>query len=85
MSDDDKSMDVQFICNQHVLTYNTFWFMNPMVLSVPWADSHEIIALQSVQMQVMKPKGLSSPWANSIEIILLRQVEKFVRDELNGL
>ena len=38
MSDDDKSMDVKLICNQRVVTYNKLRGMNPMGLSVPWAN-----------------------------------------------
>ena len=49
MSDDDKSMDVQLICNQCVVTYNKFCGMNPMGLSAPWGDSLEIISLHPVK------------------------------------
>ena len=38
MSDVDKSMDVQLICNQHVVTYNKFRGMNLLGLSAPWSD-----------------------------------------------
>ena len=38
MSDDDKSMDVQLICNQHVVIYNKFQGINPISLSDPWVD-----------------------------------------------
>ena len=38
MSNDDKSMDIQLICNQRVVTYNNLRCMNPMGLSAPWAD-----------------------------------------------
>ena len=38
MSDDDKSIYVQLICNQRVVKYNNFRGMNPMVLSAPWAE-----------------------------------------------
>ena len=38
MSDDDKSMDVQLICNQHVMTYNKLQGINPMGLSAPCDD-----------------------------------------------
>ena len=38
MSDYDKSMDIQFICNQDVVTYKKCWCMNPMLLSSPWAN-----------------------------------------------
>ena len=49
MSDDDKSMDIQLICNQHVVTYNEFWDINPMGLSSSWYDSYDIIALNAVK------------------------------------
>ena len=45
MYDDDKSMDVQLICNQRVVTQNEFLGVNPMGLSSPWDNSLEIIAL----------------------------------------
>ena len=35
MSDDDKSMDVQLICNQRVVTYNKLRGMNTMGLRSP--------------------------------------------------
>ena len=38
MSDDDKSMDVQLICNQLVVIYNKLLGINPMGLSDPWVD-----------------------------------------------
>ena len=38
MSDDDKYMGVQLICNQHVVTYYKFLGMNPIILSAPWGD-----------------------------------------------
>ena len=38
MSDDDKSMDVQLICNQLVGIYNKLLGINPMGLSDPWVD-----------------------------------------------
>ena len=38
MSDDDKSIDVQLICNQRVVKYILFQGMNPICLSAPWAD-----------------------------------------------
>ena len=38
MSDDDKPMDVQLICNQCVVTDNKLRVMNPMGLSAPWED-----------------------------------------------
>ena len=49
MSDDDKLMDFQFICNQHVVTYNKLQVMNPMLLSAPWADSLDMISVRSVR------------------------------------
>ena len=49
MSDDDKSMDVQLICNQRVVNYSTLQFMNPIFFSVPWDDSIDIIALYPVK------------------------------------
>ena len=53
MSDDDKSMDVQFIYNQRVETYNKFRGMNPMGLISLWDESLDIIALHTVK----KSKG----------------------------
>ena len=38
MYNDDKSMNVQLICNQSVVTYNTLLGMNPMVIIAPWDD-----------------------------------------------
>ena len=38
MSNDDKSTDVQLICNQYVATYNKLQGMNPMGLSAPWPE-----------------------------------------------
>ena len=38
MSDDDKSMGVQLICNQRVGTYNNLQGTNPMYISSPWAN-----------------------------------------------
>ena len=49
MSDDDKSMDVQLICNQSVVTYNELWGMNPMGISAPWDESIEIIDFYPVK------------------------------------
>ena len=49
MSDDDKSMDVQLICNQHLVTYNKLQCVNLMGLSAPWAKSLEITALDPVK------------------------------------
>ena len=49
MSDDDKSMDIQLICNQHVVTYNELQGINPMGLSSSWYESYDIIALNSVK------------------------------------
>ena len=43
MYDDDKSMDVQLICNQHVVTYNKLRGMKLMGLSDPWTGSADII------------------------------------------
>ena len=45
MSDDDKSINVQLICNQRVVTYNKLQGINPMVISASWYDSLENIAL----------------------------------------
>ena len=39
MYDDDKSMDVQLICNQRVVTYNKLRGINQMGLIVPWDNS----------------------------------------------
>ena len=49
MSDGDKSMDVQLICNQLVVTYNKSIGMNPMCHSSPWDDSFDILALHPVK------------------------------------
>ena len=49
MSDDDKSMDVHLICNQHVVTSDKLQGMNTMGISVPWDDSLDIIALYPVK------------------------------------
>ena len=49
MYDDDKSIDVQLICNQRVVTYNKLIGMNPMVLSAPCDDSLDIIDLNPVK------------------------------------
>ena len=38
MSDDDKSIDVQLVCNQRLVTHNQFRRMNQMVLAAPWYD-----------------------------------------------
>ena len=38
MYDDDKSVNVHLICNEHEATYNKFLGMNPMGLSDPWHD-----------------------------------------------
>ena len=38
MYNDDKSMNVQLICNQLVVTYNKLLGMNPMVIIAPWDD-----------------------------------------------
>ena len=38
MSDDDKSMDFQLICNQRVFTYNKLQGINQMGIIVPWAN-----------------------------------------------
>ena len=37
MSDDDKSMNVWLIFNQHLLTYTELRGMNPMGLSALWS------------------------------------------------
>ena len=49
MSDDDKSMDVQLICNQNVVTDNKFQGLNSMGLSAPWANSLAIISMYQVK------------------------------------
>ena len=49
MYDDDKSIDVQLICNQRVVTYNKLWGMNPIVLIEPCDDSLDIIYLNPVK------------------------------------
>ena len=59
MSDDDKSMGVQLICNQRVVAYNKFLGMNPMVPITPWYNSLEIISLCPV---LKFDKGLTQ-WA----------------------
>ena len=38
MFDDDKTMNVQVICNQPVVVYNRFLGMNTMVFIATWAD-----------------------------------------------
>ena len=45
MSDDDKSMDVQLICNQSLVAYDKWQGVNLMGLSTPWSDSLDINAL----------------------------------------
>ena len=42
-------MYIQFICNQRVVTYNKLQGIKPMVLSAPWANSLDIIALHPVK------------------------------------
>ena len=49
MSDDDKSIYDQLICNQRVVTYKKIRGMNSMNLSSPWADSLDIIAFCPVK------------------------------------
>ena len=49
MSDDDKSMDVQLICNQRLVTYNKLQGVNLMGLSAPWSDYPHITSLDSVK------------------------------------
>ena len=72
MSDDDKSMDFQLICNQRVVTSNKLRGMNPMGLSAPWDDSIDIIAFNPVKkIQGMNPMVLSAPWADSLEMTSL--------------
>ena len=58
MYDDDKSTDVQLICNLRVVTYNKLRGINQMGLIVPWANSLDIIALHPVE----KFRGLTQ-WA----------------------
>ena len=83
MSGDDKSMVVQLIYNQGVVTYNKFQCMNLMGLSDPWDDSIEIIDLYPVKMQGMNPMGLSTPWENSLDKIYFRPVRKIASNEPN--
>ena len=48
-----------------------------MLLSVPWANSFVIIALQRVKPLLgINPISLSAPWAYSLEIIALDPVNK---------
>ena len=49
MFDDDKSMDIQLIFNQHVVTQNKCLRINPMGFSAPCDDSLEIIELHPVK------------------------------------
>ena len=49
MSDDNKSTNIQLICNQHVLTYNKLRGLNTMGLSIPWGDDTEVIALHTLK------------------------------------
>ena len=57
MSDDDKAMDVQLVCNQRVVTYNKLRGMNLIGFSDPWDDSIEIIAFYPVKNARDEPNG----------------------------
>ena len=48
MSDDDKSMDVQVICNQRLVTYNKLQGVNLMGISAPWEDYPHITSLDDL-------------------------------------
>ena len=49
-----------------------------MGLSAPWADSNDIIALQTVkQLSSVNPMGLNVPMADSLDII------SFQTDKIN--
>ena len=49
MSNDDISMYVQLLSNQRVVTCDKLRGTNPMVISDPWDDSLDIIALHPVR------------------------------------
>ena len=49
MSDYDKSMYLQFICNQRVVNCNKFLYVNSMGLSAPWYDFLDIISMHPVK------------------------------------
>ena len=50
-----------------------------MGLSVPRADSLDIIALQTIYFIGINPMGISDPWKDSIDIIALNPVLKIPR------
>ena len=76
MSDDDKSMDVQLVYNQRVVTYNKLRGMNLIGFSDPWDNSIEIIAFYPVKMPGMNPMGISAPLGDSLGITSLPPVWK---------
>ena len=49
MSDDDKSMDVQLIFDQRLVTYNKLQGVNLMGISAPWDDYPHITFLGPVK------------------------------------
>ena len=49
MSDYDKSMDVQLIYNQRLVTYNKYQGVNLMNLSYPWDNCIDITCLYTVK------------------------------------
>ena len=57
MYDDYKSMDVQLICNQCVVTYNKLQGMKPMGLSTPWFEYIEIFFVHPVKNKMDEPNG----------------------------
>ena len=57
MSDDDKSMDVQLIFDQRLVTYNKLHGVNLMGLSAPWADYPHITSLDPVKNTMDEPNG----------------------------
>ena len=83
MSDDDKSMYVQLICNQPIVTYDKLRRIHPLGLSSPGAYSLEIIDLHVVKIQGMNLMGLNVPCYDHLEMISLRSVRKYMGDEPN--
>ena len=67
MSDDDKSLDVQLICNQRLVTYNKYQGLD---LNCPYFPLGKIswayLLVYSKIMQQMNPMGLSAPWDNHL-------------------